>query len=198
MLCIDTAQASAYQEGIEPGYRFITLSAPGDPSEPIETGVNSREYICGVVGMEALNGDIYEEDSVEVLVQAYAFEEKDEWKVRADFTSHGGANETWTVKVLCLPRNAQAYMLEEAIRLAEGDHVHETGIPTDKWVCGVFGFEAQNGDLDEDVIGNLFVAYMEPDGGQWVVHTDFVTEGDAENWVIHPVCISTSLAIYHP
>jgi PKD repeat protein len=69
------------------------------------TGIHSSDYVCGLVGMAALNGDIEEHDTGTILL-AYTYIGADgKWYIQADFRSHG-TNEFWDVDLLCAKRSS--------------------------------------------------------------------------------------------
>ena len=63
------------------------------------TGIGS-DYVCGIVGMAAWNGDI-NEDGAGPILRTFMYEQGGEWCIRADFRSHNH-HENWDINVLCV------------------------------------------------------------------------------------------------
>jgi hypothetical protein len=71
----------------------------------ISTGVSSRDYACGIVGMATISGDINENGAGNIL-QVYTFIGADQnWYVMPDFRTHI-SEEFWDIDLLCVRRSA--------------------------------------------------------------------------------------------
>ena len=75
----------------------------------------------------------------------------------------------------------------------------DTGISVDRYVCGVVGAEAKNGDIDEHGLSEIVKAKMMPNGNTWHIYADFRTESrtsfynstaaDHETWKVYGMCL---------
>ncbi len=161
--------------------------------------VSSGQYVCGVIGMEALSGDIQESGTGDIL-KAYLFRQyspalgKEGWWLDADFRSHN-THEKWSVDILCLNRKSEggAFLFRDDFRSLEGGKKHNTGILTSDYsFCGIVGQQALNGDINEygahDV---LWKARMDGSGPEWQIVVDFITHSDKpeERWDVEVLCL---------
>ncbi|MBN2045694.1 MAG: SH3 domain-containing protein [Anaerolineales bacterium] len=69
-----------------------------------DTGMNASQWACGIVGMEALYGDINENDTGDIL-EAYPYIKNNNWHVYTNFRTHGD-EEFWDIDLLCVNRNS--------------------------------------------------------------------------------------------
>ena len=189
-----------------------------------DTGINTGEHTCGVVGFSALNGDIKENDSGDII-KVYAYRGSgrrqgppSSWRIRAEFRTQRGQtgnvlhHENWNVDLLCLssdiakvgsPDPARPIFVREYGGL--GDDVRRnTGISTNDYVCGIAGLAANDGDIQENGDGDIIKAHMYPQGGEWYIRAEFRTHGGIgpiggdghEDWNINVLCASTAIASY--
>ncbi len=167
----------------------------------INTYISESRYTCGVVGVAALDGDINEDDAGDIIY-AYMYPMAGSWWIKADFRSHRGDNETWNITVLCADNSqiqlggpaSKPLFLKTFTNL--GDNIdHDTGFSTSSWVCGIVGFQALDGDINENGAGTILRMYMRQQYGRWRIRGDFRSHHDHENWGrIDVLCASTSVA----
>jgi hypothetical protein len=192
ILCISTALAS--HDGPQPGkYVFIETFPNLGHDVYKRTDYQVSDYACGVVGFFDTRGDINEKQ-VRDPIEVYTYDNGGYWYIRAGFATHGDERQDWTVSLLCIrrqlaaiggPQMGKPYFFQELPRLnnpVEGS----TGVSIDQYACGVVGFRAFGGDINE---GNhdhnvpLFWAYLYEHGdGTWHFRGDFRSEGDHEDW----------------
>ncbi|WP_103072106.1 hypothetical protein [Aquimarina sediminis] len=67
-------------------------------SNPFITDYSTRDYEAAIIGFRALNGDIQEKGTGNII-QVYMFKIVDKWAIKADFRSHGD-HEIWEVDVM--------------------------------------------------------------------------------------------------
>lgn len=176
-----------------------TLSISLNGGETRDIQVPYEKYVCGVIGMEALSGDI-EENGTGDIIKAYLFRQyspalgKEGWWLEADFRSHY-TNEIWNVDILCLNRKSEggAFLYRDDFRSLEGGTKHNTGISTsDYYFCGIVGQMALNGDINEvDPHEVLWQARMDGNGPEWQIVVDFITHSDKteERWDVEVLCL---------
>jgi hypothetical protein len=153
----------------------------------LDTEIPFDEYACSIAGFWGKVGDINENGTHDIF-QMYLDRKDNNWFIRADFATHKNRDENWDVNLLCIERAHAAldgpapgveFFLEEYENL--GDNLGErnefsTGISTTDYICGVAGFAAMDGDIDEHdkkATSNLFSAYLYPKDGTWHVRADF-------------------------
>jgi hypothetical protein len=160
-----------------------------------DTGIPVSEQVCGIGGFRSHGGDINENDVRDILVM-HLDPPNQTWRIRADVTTHHGprGNEDWQVNLLCLnadvaslggPALNKPFFLKELPPMGDDVYV-STGVSARDYACGVVGFAARNGDIEEgDHRGkqdNLLLAYLVDNGGTWYFRGDFRTHNDHESW----------------
>jgi hypothetical protein len=187
-------------------YKGIGDNVGASDRNDVDTGMNSSEFFCGVVGMAARDGDIDENDTADIL-KAYMEDKDGTWHVRADFGSHN-KNETWDINVLCVSRTAQpeAFSFPVKFHGLRGQTDIPTGIHTQDWLCGIVGMAALEGNINENDAGDIIKAYLEDKDGIWHIIADFRTHNvvappgieidGREHWDIDLLCVSTDIATY--
>jgi len=76
-----------------------------------------------------------------------------------------------------------------------GDNInYNTGILTTDWQCGIAGFAALNGDIQENDAGDIVRLYTYRSGGTWRIRADFRSHNNGESWDVTLLCIDTALA----
>lgn len=175
-----------------------TLNFILNGGQKLDIQVPYEKYVCGVIGMEALSGDIQENGTGDIL-KAYLFRQyspalgKEGWWLEADFRSHN-TNEKWNVDILCLNRKSEggAFLYKE-FRSLEGGEKHNTGIFTaDYYFCGIVGQMALNGDIYEYGTHEvLWQARMDGSGPEWQIVVDFITHSEKpeERWDVEVLCL---------
>jgi PKD repeat protein len=170
----------------------------------LDTGWSADQFVCGVVGMLASNGDIYEDGHGDIL-KAYLSPQyspahgKSTWWLTADFRTHSDkAEETWVITLLCLDRKGEGGVFDyiEKRDLPSGDDegkaVYDTGLHKDEYIfCGVVGQAAKWGDINENgVHAVVWQAYAALSGDYWMLYLDFVTHNrPEETWNANLLCI---------
>lgn len=167
----------------------------------VNTYISSGQYACGIVGLAGLDGDINEDDDGDIIY-AFAYPSGGTWWIKADFRSHSGDHEGWDIDLLCVDNgqisvggpSTKPLFLKTFTNL--GDNVdYDTGIATSSWVCGIVGFQALDGDINENGDGTIMRMYMFQQVGRWRIRADFRTHHDDENWArIDVLCAGTSVA----
>ncbi len=168
-----------------------------------DTGIKTADYACGIAGVAALGGDINEDDDGDIIY-AFAYQQNGTWWTKADFRSHRGDHETWDLTLICSRRSITAIggpgsssvPLFLKTYTNRGDNVdYDTGYSTSSYVCGIVGYEALDGDINENGSGTILRMYMYPSLGRWRIRADFRTHHDDENWGrIDVLCARTSVA----
>ena len=76
-----------------------------------------------------------------------------------------------------------------------GDNInYNTELSATDWECGIAGFAALNGDIQEHDAGNIMQLYTYVSGGTWRIRGDFRTHNNHETWTITLLCIDTIMA----
>lgn len=171
------------------------------------TGIRTDEYTCGIVGFDSNRGDIQEKGTGNIIL-AYLYQQDNTWNIRADFRTHNGNLENWDVDVMCIsnkwaslttPAAGKPFVLKEYKKLGD-DISYATEFEAKDWACGVVGFAARNGDINENEMdnndANLILAYMSPSSstGKWHIRADFRTHNTHENWDVNVLCVRKDLS----
>jgi hypothetical protein len=162
-----------------------------------DTGVSSGDYVCGVVGMAARDGDIQESGDGTIWL-ARTVSSGGKWHIQADFRSHGD-HESWDVNTLCVKKETAApYARQPWVHRTLsnlGDNVrYDTGLSSRDYICGVVGWAALNGDIQENDDGDILRTYTFIDNNRWHVRADFRSHGDDEDWTVDILCASREFA----
>jgi hypothetical protein len=179
----------------------IEMDGLGD-NVKLTTDIPFSQQICTIAGFHAHGGDINEKGDHDII-QMYLSRYSGKWRIRADFVTHK-PSEKWDIDLLCLnsdvasldgPLPDKLFFVQEYYKL--GDNVGakkmiDTGFSETDYVCGVAGFAARDGDIDErnyeGTNTNLLLAYMYPQNGTWHIRADFRTHKDHENWDVNVIC----------
>ncbi|GEM_PF-1711865 len=165
-----------------------------------DTRIRTSDYVCGIVGLAAIDGDLNENDTGTIM-QTYMFQSGGTWRIRADFRSHHDS-ESWDIYTFCAstkvaqfgnPSPTKPIFLKAFNGLANNGH-YDTRISATDYVCGVVGMTAYDGDIEEHDGGNILEAYMYPAGNTWRIRTDFRTHKDHEGWNINALCVKRGVA----
>jgi murein DD-endopeptidase MepM/ murein hydrolase activator NlpD len=174
-----------------------------------DTGISIDQSVCSIAGFWAHGGDINENGTHDIM-KMYLDRKDGNWYIRADFATHNGGEcdsrgncgrENWDVDLLCLdpsmasldgPVPGKLFFLKSYTGLGDNvgaKRIVDTGYSVEDYVCGVAGFAAKNGDINEgDAGGNLLYAYLYPNDGTWHVRADFRTHDDHETWDVDIIC----------
>jgi len=193
--------------------RVETLTNQGDYVSKL-TNISHETNICSIAGFWARHGDINEKDERDIIQVYLDHEDEQYWRVHADITTHNGSNggdENWDlINLLCLdeefasidgPAPNRLFFITDENSAGNklrnlGDNIYyDTGYSSDQFVCGIAGFAARSGDINE---GNfegsdnpLMMAYMEAKNGTWRIKADFRTEKNhPESWDFNLICAS--------
>ena len=149
------------------------------------TGLSTTTYDCGVGGMAGRDGDINENSDADII-QSYMYRSGGTWWIRADFHSHNNG-ESWDVDALCVQKWAPVTRYE--FRNLGNNVNYNTFISSDTYECGVAGFAARDGDIEEHNTGDIIQAYLVKSGGTWWFRGDFRTHNDHESWDLDVLCL---------
>ncbi len=96
----------------------LTYGDPGMDLPPfnIETGgyqtsISPNDYVCGIAGMHALDGNVNENDNGDII-RVFTFHDNVRWHVFADFRSHG-QDEMWDIDLFCIKRSVSQIQINE-------------------------------------------------------------------------------------
>ncbi|MCB1033517.1 MAG: fibronectin type III domain-containing protein, partial [Acidobacteria bacterium] len=173
----------------------------GDGLIDLDTGIDSVDWVCGLVGQQSGPGDINETSSGDII-QTYLYRSAGSWRLVADFRS-SGPHEWWhRLDVLCISSLEVAqgpveigkpfyYASYESL----GDDIHfDTGMPTADWHCGVVGFAALDGKINANGTSHIMYAYAYPEAGNWHLRGEFRTRNaKPESWDMDMLCARTDL-----
>jgi hypothetical protein len=193
LLCVSRELASLDGPEADRPIFLKTYSGLGhDVYKPTE--YRTSDYACGVAGFFDTRGDINEKDTRDPI-EVYTYDQGGYWNIRAGFATHGDQKQDWTVSLICIstqiaslnaPQSGKRYFLKRLPRFnnpAEGT----TGVSSNRYSCGVVGFRAFGGNIDEhggkDGNAPLFWAYLYEHGDStWHFRGDFRSEDDHEDW----------------
>lgn len=208
ILCLSTQLASA--DGPQLGKPVFRATYPnlGDNvggTEDVSTEIDFNAYACGIVGFKAKKGDIQEHKTGNII-QTYLFRKNSTWHMRADFRSHdtgkNSSHENWDLDLLCFstdiasldtPVPGRSYFFREYFDLGDNlgvEREFDTEFSVEDYVCGVVGFAALDGDIDEHGSDgrDLIATYLYAKNGSWHVRADFRTHNNDETWNVNILC----------
>lgn len=149
------------------------------------TGLSTTTYECGISGMAAIDGDINESGSGDII-QTYMYRSSGTWRIRADFHTHNNG-ESWDIDAMCVEKWAPVSRYEYRNL---GDNVnYNTFVSSSAYECGVVGIATRDADLQENNSGNPIQAYLYKSGGTWWFRGDLRTHNDDESWDFDMLCI---------
>jgi len=76
-----------------------------------QTNISSNEYVCGIAGMHALDGNVNENDNGDII-RVFTYHDNVRWHVFADFRTHG-QNEMWDIDLICIKRSAAQIQMNQ-------------------------------------------------------------------------------------
>lgn len=150
------------------------------------THINAADYECSVAGFAALDGDINEDNSGDII-QTYLYKVDNHWYIRGDFRTHND-HESWDFDLLCLKKASYPVTRYEWKNLG-GNINYNTGISTTTYDCGIAGMAGRGGDIDEGGSGNIIQSYMYRSSGTWRIRADFHSHNNGESWDIDAMCV---------
>jgi hypothetical protein len=150
------------------------------------TGINASDYDCAIAGMAALDGDINEDNSGDII-QTYLFKENNHYKIRGDFRAHNN-QESWDFDLLCLKKASYPVSRFEWKNLG-GNVNTSTGLSTTTYECGIAGMAGRDGDINENSAGDIIQTYMYRSSGVWWLRADFRSHNNNEEWDVDALCV---------
>ena len=150
------------------------------------TGIDAAEYDCSVAGFAAIDGDINEGGSGDII-QTYLYKVDNHWVFRGDFRAHNN-QESWDFDLLCLKKASYPVSRFEWKNLG-GNINYNTGLSTTTYDCGIAGMAARDGDIDEGGSANIIQSYMYRSSGTWRIRADFHSHNNGESWDIDAMCV---------
>jgi PKD repeat protein len=165
------------------------------------TSILTSTYDCGVVGLAALDGDI-DENGVANIIYANTVEEGGTWWINAEFHTHED-HETWNIGLMCLKKGStEAYRFYRRIRVSPDDEetidLAHLNIPAGHY-CGVAGFAAWTGDINESGAGEHILkvfAQKNASTGNWELTANFRTHGTEEYWDVDLLCVYDNPTVF--
>ncbi|HDD54654.1 MAG TPA: hypothetical protein ENG59_00235 [Chloroflexi bacterium] len=76
-----------------------------------QTNISSNDYVCGIAGMHALDGDVNENDNGDII-RVFTYHDNTRWHVFADFRSHH-QNEMWDIDLICVKRSVAQIQINQ-------------------------------------------------------------------------------------
>jgi PKD repeat protein len=189
VICFDKNYPDAYRF-----YRRVHVDPAVRETIDLEYLNIPEGYYCGVVGMGAWNGDIYEDGTGPYILKAYVQKNAGTgiWELTANFRTHGDVEETWDVDLLCVYDNPNVIRHEHIYQIFGKDD-YLTGLHSSEYACGIVGMAALNGDIQENDAGNIFLAYTYIGAdGYWYIQPDFRSHNTNEFWDIDMLCARSS------
>jgi PKD repeat protein len=181
---------------------FTNIAGVGSPTH-VNTGFSTSAYDCGLISYSALDGDIWEGGTGNI-VYANVAEDGGTWWINADFATHHDS-ESWSFGILCLNKPYSAgYQFYRAVPVNPEDSdtvdLGYLNIPTGHY-CGVVGFGAWTGDIEEAGAGeHIIKTYMQKNAstGNWELVANFKTETevDEEHWTVDLLCLYDNPAVF--
>ena len=72
------------------------------------------------------------------------------------------------------------------------DTFHYTGINASEYECGIGGFAARSGDINENNSGDIIQTYLYLENGHWRVRGNFRSHNNMESWDFDVFCLKKS------
>lgn len=189
VMCLRKADSDGYNI-----YRRVHLEPNGSDTISLSQLEIPQNRICGVVGFGAWNGNINEDGQGQYIIKAFTSKDSNgEWQLTANFNTHGDHEEVWDVDILCVYDNPNVFKLVQLDMIRGGDS-RDTGMNANQWACGIVGYEALYGDIQENGDGDIIEAYAYIQNSNWQVYTDFRTHNDQEFWNIDLLCVNKTAA----
>lgn len=181
---------------------FTNLAGLGSPTH-VNTGFSTSEYECGLISYAALDGDIWEGGTGNI-VYAMAAEDGGTWWINADFATHHNS-ESWSFGVLCLSKaHSDGYQFYRGVSVFPKDSdtvdLGYLGIPAGRY-CGVVGLGAWTGDIEEAGAGAYIIkTYTQKNAstGNWELVANFKTETEVEeeHWTVDLLCVHDDPTVF--
>ncbi|MGH9459858.1 MAG: CARDB domain-containing protein, partial [Vicinamibacteria bacterium] len=207
ILCLSRRVAS--YGGPEPGKPiFVQKFSDLRPDRGHDSGIRTDQYVCGIGGFNSHLGDINEKD-VRDIITAYVTPVNGNWNINASFATHTTVPDNWDVNLLCAStkiarvgdlRKGKSISLKELRHLGDDVNV-DTGLSSTDRVCGVVGFAALHGNVNENATNGkpLLFAYTHSVNNRWYFRGDFRTEGEHESWDrVNILCLAKGDSVVPP
>src|SRR5690606_36706489 len=113
---------------------YFTKYFKATGGNPVDTGISTSKYVCGVVGFDARNGVMSmvrtANDSLRIYLEQYT----GKWRIVSEFedidlSSLGYQKESWNVQLMCYNRalEGDVFVYSEQFRNIPGGTPLETG-----------------------------------------------------------------------
>jgi PKD repeat protein len=192
VMCLNRSATDGYEF-----YRRVQVRPEDTDTVSLEDLGIPDGWHCGVVGIAAWSGDINENGTGAYIIEAFVQQDSSgEWELTSNFQTHVH-EEYWDVDVLCVDDDPEVF-LHQGFYSREGGAVFDTNIPFSDYICGIDGFAARNGDINEDGTGDIIRAYAYLVGGSlnWMVIPDFRSHYVHERWDIQLLCVRRPIAVW--
>jgi beta-lactam-binding protein with PASTA domain len=186
-ICLDKSSISDF-------YELREYRRPEGNFRPIQTSFRIDDYVCGIVGMDARDGDINEQYvDIMFLMEAEEDRSRGTWQLRAEIATHDEDGESWRVSVLCVQKRVQELFLYTRFNDIIGTPLdnnsgYETNISAQEYTCGIIGASARYGDINENGPGDILFVYLEEVQGSWRIFVDFRSHHTNEMWDVNVLC----------
>jgi len=181
---------------------FTNIAGVGSPAH-VNTLFPTSAYDCGLVSYAALDGDIWEGGTGNI-VYASVVEEGGRWWIIADFATHHD-HESWSFGILCLSKaQSDGYQFYRGVPVYPKDDdtvdLGYLGIPAGRY-CGVVGLGAWTGDIEEAGSGAYIIkTYTQKNAstGNWELVANFKTESEVEeeHWTVDLLCLYDDPSVF--
>ena len=178
---------------------------------PFKTGIKTSEYFnCGVTGVvgRGATGFLFG-TMFPIVVQATMDGSGDEWIINSDMPVYLDGD-IWDIKVLCLKKGSfnnveKPPFLTKTVSFYNPTTQVGTDINTSDYLCGVYGYTAELGDLytihpgAPIDAGNLAATVLAvrtfQKNGKWWVEADIAHRYKAEDWTVNLLCVRRPIAV---
>lgn len=173
---------------------------PGLAPALADTHMSVNDYLCGIVGFAASDGDIDENSYHGTVFEVMPYRVgRETWGITADVASHG-THERWDrLDVLCVVNEPELFAFAEFAIPGGSDTeriIRSDGAPylRKDWICGLVGMSIRGGDINQRITGPILTGYMEDSNQVWSAWVDFLTEDEARMREGAALCVSTVIA----
>ena len=195
VICLNRSASDGYQF-----YRQVRVPAHTDTVSLGNLHIPD-DWHCGVAGLAARSGDINENGTGPYIIEAFVQEDSGgDYQLTASFRTQDD-EEYWDVDVLCVDDDPDVF-LHQSYYSRQGGAAFDTNVPYLTYVCGIDGFAARNGDINESSFppptGPIVqaYAYLVTVTSNWVVIADFRNDGAQESWDIQLLCARRPIATW--
>jgi len=186
---------------------YFTKYFKATGGNPVDTGISTSKYVCGVVGFEARNGVMSmvrtANDSLRIYLEQYA----GKWRIVSEFedidlSSLGYQKESWNVQLMCYNRalEGDVFVYTEQFRNIPGGTPLETGFSSEDYAsCGIVGTAGIGvTGFRYAYPNNPTLPYYSPvgldqsfelDDGEWVLRADMDIMDGGDVWNPRVLCL---------